>query len=93
MVVQEVVPPIENKLPGRDVEGEVITYDYSYDATKFDATATFVVDGQQYSEVGHVKILGPSKHKQVLNRAVKEKLESLGYTNFQVNCNGCPQTF
>lgn len=76
--------------PGRDMKGEVITYDYSYDATKFDAIATFVVDGQKYSAIGHVTVLRPSKHKQVLNRVVKEKLESLGYSNFKISCKGCP---
>ena len=88
--MQEVVPPIENKLPGRDMAGEVITYDCSYDATEYDAIATFVVDGQQYSDVGHFMVVGPRKHEQMLNDIVTKKLESLGYSNFKISCKGCP---
>ena len=76
--------------PGRDMGGAMIKYTYSYDSANYDAIGTFTVDGQKYSAIGHVMVLGPSKHKQVLNRAVEEKLESLGYTNFQLYCNGCP---
>ena len=76
--------------PGRDMKGEVITYDYSYDTTKFDAIATFVVDGRQYSEVGHFMGVGPSKHEQRLNDKVTKRLQSLGYSNFKISCKGCP---
>ena len=89
-VVQEVVQPIENKLPGRDMAGEVITYDYSYDATEYDVIATFVVDGQQYSEVGHFMVVGRSQHERRLNDIVTKKLETLGYSNFKISCKGCP---
>lgn len=75
---------------GRNMGGRLITYNYSYDTANYEAIATFAVDGQQYSAVGHVMLLGPSKHEQTLNRKVTEKLESLGYSNFKISCNGCP---
>ena len=75
---------------GRNMGGRLITYNYSYDTANYEATATFEIDGQQYSEVGHFMAVGPSKHEQRLNDKVTKKLESLGYSNFKISCKGCP---
>lgn len=83
VVVQEVIQPIENNLPGRDMKGEVITYTTFYNKDNYDMLATITVDGTSYEAVAHVMAYaGDGGKAKATERAVKDKLKELGYSNY-----------
>lgn len=80
VVVQEVVQPIENKLPGRDMAGEVIYYTESVKGVVGNPVAT--VDGVQYKASSSTPLYSQREKSGLDN--LREKLEAQGYSNFKL---------
>ncbi len=80
LVVQEVVQPIENKLPGRDMAGEVIYYTESVKGVVGNPVAT--VDGVQYKAFSSTSLY--SQREQSGKDNLTKKLKDAGYSNFKL---------
>ena len=80
VVVQEVVQPIENNLPGRDMKGEVIYYTESVKGVVGNPVAT--VDGVQYKAFSSTSLY--SQREQSGKDNLTKKLKDAGYSNFKL---------
>ena len=80
VVVQEVVQPIENNLPGRDMGGGVIYYTESVKGVVGNPVAT--VDGVQYKAFSSTSLY--SQREQSGKDNLTKKLKDAGYSNFKL---------